>query len=99
MMTIRIAINGDGRIGRNTLRALYEAKRNHEIKIVAINDLGGLDIPAYLTQHHAAHGEFPGTAKAENGKPIVNGDVIEVYAERDPIKLPWKDSNIDVAYE
>ena len=90
MMTFRIAINGDGRIGSNTLRALYEAKCNHEIKIVAIHDLGGLDIPAYLTQHDTAHGEFPGTAKAENGKPIVNGDVIEAYAERDPIHLPWK---------
>lgn len=98
-MTIRVAINGYGRIGRNTLRALYEAKRTHDIQIVAINDLGGLDVSAHLTQYDTVHGKFPGTVAVKEGKLVVNGDEIAAFAERDPAKLPWKALNIDVVYE
>lgn len=98
-MAIRVAINGYGRIGRNTLRALYEAERTDEIKIIAINDLGSLEIAAHLTQYDTAHGKFPGCVKVANGKLIVNDDVITVFNEADPAKLPWRDLDIDVVYE
>ena len=88
-MSIKVAINGYGRIGRNILRALYEAKRNHEITIVAINDLGDAETNAHLTQYDTAHGKFPGTVEVDGGDLIVNGDRIKVCAERDPSKLPW----------
>ncbi|MEO8010470.1 MAG: glyceraldehyde 3-phosphate dehydrogenase NAD-binding domain-containing protein, partial [Dokdonella sp.] len=64
-MTVKVAINGYGRIGRNVLRALYEAKRNGEIQIVAVNDLGNADTNAHLTQYDTAHGKFPGTVTVD----------------------------------
>jgi glyceraldehyde 3-phosphate dehydrogenase len=98
-MTIKIAINGYGRIGRNTLRAIYESNRQKEIQIVAINDLGDAKILAHLTRHDTVHGKFPGTVEVEDGVMIVNGDKIRVCSERDPSKLPWKELNVDVVYE
>ena len=66
-MTIKVAINGYGRIGRNVLRALYESGRTNEIQVVAINDLGDAETNAHLTQYDTAHGKFPGTVTAEGG--------------------------------
>ena len=98
-MAIKVAINGYGRIGRNILRALYEAGRTHEIQIVAIYDLGDAETNAHLTQYDTAHGKFPGTVSADNGFLIVNGDKIKVCAERDPSKLPWGELGVDVVLE
>jgi len=88
-MAIKVAINGYGRIGRNIVRALYEAGRNDEIQVVAINDLGDANTNAHLTQYDSAHGKFPGEVSVDGGDLIINGDRIKVLAERDPSKLPW----------
>ncbi|MFY2763605.1 type I glyceraldehyde-3-phosphate dehydrogenase [Arenimonas sp. MALMAid1274] len=98
-MSIKVAINGYGRIGRNILRALYEAKRTHEITIVAINDLGDAETNAHLTRYDTAHGKFPGDVEVDGGDLIVNGDRIKVCAERDPSKLPWGALGVDVVLE
>ena len=98
-MAIKVAINGYGRIGRNILRALYEAGRTQQIQIVAINDLGDAETNAHLTQYDTAHGKFPGTVTAEDGFLVVNGDRIKVCAERDPAKLPWGELGVDVVLE
>ena len=98
-MTIKVAINGYGRIGRNVLRALYEAKRTREITIVAVNDLGDAETNAHLTQYDTAHGRFPGEVSVDGGDLIVNGDRIKVFAERDPAKLPWGELGVDVVFE
>jgi glyceraldehyde 3-phosphate dehydrogenase len=98
-MTIKVAINGYGRIGRNVLRSLYEAKRNNDIQVVAINDLGNAETNAHLTQYDTAHGRFPGEVSVDDGDLIVNGDRIKVFAERDPAKLPWGEHGVDVVLE
>ncbi len=98
-MTIRVAINGYGRIGRNILRAHYEKKLHKDIQIVAINDLGDIDTNVYLTRYDTTHGKFPGEVSLSGKDMIVNGDKIRVVAERDPRKLPWKELNIDVVFE
>jgi len=98
-MTVKVAINGYGRIGRNIMRALYESGRTDEISIVAINDLGDANSNAHLTQYDTAHGTFPGTVSVDDGDLVVNGDRIKVYAERDPSKLPWAELGVDVVME
>lgn len=98
-MTIRAAINGYGRIGRNILRAIYESHYRNQIQIVAINDLADVATHVYLTQHDTVHGKFPGEVKMDGKDILINGDKIHVSAERDPAKLPWKDLNIDVVLE
>lgn len=98
-MTIRVAINGYGRIGRNVLRACYENGRTDEIEIVAINDLGDVEINAHLTRYDTTHGKFVGTVDVQEGNLVVDGDVIKCFSERDPSKLPWGDLKIDVVYE
>jgi glyceraldehyde 3-phosphate dehydrogenase len=99
-MTIKVAINGYGRIGRNILRSLYEAKKNgQDIQIVAINDLGDANTNAHLTQYDTAHGRFPGDVSVDGGDLIVNCDRIKVFAERDPSKLPWGEHGVDVVLE
>jgi len=98
-MTVRVAINGYGRIGRNILRAVYESNRTDEFTIVAINDLGDATSNAHLTQYDTAHGTFPGTVSVDDGDLLVNGDRVKVFAERDPSKLPWAELNIDVVLE
>lgn len=98
-MAIRVAINGFGRIGRNILRALYEAGRTDELRIVAINDLGDANTNAHLTRFDTAHGRFGGQVEVEGDSMIVNGDEIRVLAERDPSKLPWGDMDVDVVLE
>ena len=98
-MTVKVAINGYGRIGRNIMRALYESGRTDEITIVAINDLGDANSNAHLTQYDTAHGTFPGTVSVDDGDLVVNGDRIKVFAERDPSKLPWKELGVEVVME
>jgi glyceraldehyde 3-phosphate dehydrogenase len=98
-MAIKVGINGYGRIGRNVLRALYEGKRNGEIQIVAINDLGDAGTNAHLTRHDTAHGRFPGEVKVDGDAMVVNGDRIKVLAERDPAKLPWGALGVDYVLE
>jgi len=98
-MTVRVAINGYGRIGRNILRAHYESNKSHDLQIVAINDLGPPATNAHLTQYDTTHGKFPGTVAVEGDHMVVNGDKIRVVAQRDPAQLPWKDLNVDVVLE
>ncbi|MEX0975634.1 MAG: type I glyceraldehyde-3-phosphate dehydrogenase [Woeseia sp.] len=98
-MTIRIGINGYGRIGRNILRALYESDKRSDIEIVAVNDLGDAKSNAHLTRRDTAHGPFPGTVEVADGAMIVNGDRIKVLAERDPAKLPWGDLGVEIVLE
>jgi len=98
-MTIRIAINGYGRIGRNILRAHYEGGKAHPIEIVAINDLGDAQTNAHLTRYDTAHGRFSGTVNVEGDSMVVNGDRIRVLADRNPAALPWGDLGVDVVLE
>lgn len=87
-MTIRVVINGYGRIGRNILRAHYENGKKHDIEIVAINDLGDPKTNAHLTRFDTAHGKFPGTVTVDGDYMVVNGDKIRVLANRNPAELP-----------
>jgi glyceraldehyde 3-phosphate dehydrogenase len=98
-MTIRVAINGYGRIGRNILRAHYESGKKHPIEIVAINDLGSAETNAHLTQYDTAHGKFGGKVGVEGDAMVVNGDRIKVLAVRNPAELPWGSMNVDVVLE
>jgi len=97
-MTIKVAINGYGRIGRNVLRALFESGRS-DIEIVAINDLGDAKINAHLTKRDTVHGPFAGTVELAEGAIIVNGKTIKAFSERDPAKLPWGEMGVDVVLE
>ncbi len=98
-MTIKVAINGYGRIGRNVLRALYESNYRDRIEVVGINDLGDAEMNAHLTKYDSVHGCFPGEVSVDGDKMIVNGDAIQITSERDPTKLPWGKLGVDVVYE
>lgn len=99
-MAIKVAINGYGRIGKCILRALYEYRRNHEIEIVAINDMGtDITVHEMLTQHDSVHGHFSSkVTRTANGLSI-DGHEIKFFAERDPNLLPWKMLGVDVVLE
>ena len=97
-MTVRVAINGFGRIGRNILRAIYESGRK-DIDVVAVNDLGPVETNAHLLRFDSVHGRFPGEVKVEGDVIRVGDESFKVLAERDPTKLPWKDLGIDIALE
>lgn len=98
-MPIKVGINGYGRIGRNVLRALYEAQRTDEIAIVGINDLGDARINAHLTRYDTAHGKFPGEIDVDGDTMIVNGDRIHASSERDPAKCPWGELGANLVLE
>src|SRR3954462_4682755 len=98
-MAIKVGINGYGRIGRNILKALFEAKRTGEIEIVAINDLGDAKSNAHLTRYDTVHGKFPGNVTVDGDNMIVNGDTIRVFAQRNPAEIPWGELNVDVVLE
>ena len=98
-MTIKVAINGYGRIGRNVLRAHYEGGKKNDIQIVAINDLGDAKANAHLTRYDTAHGKFPGTVEVDGDHMIVNGDKIRVFAQRNPAEIPWGELGVDVVLE
>src|SRR6476661_6874678 len=98
-MTIRVSINGFGRIGRNVLRAIAESGRT-DIEVVGINDLGPVETNAHLLRFDSVHGRFPGTVTVEGDSISVGSHgKIKVSAERDPSKLPWKELGVDVALE
>lgn len=98
-MSVKVAINGYGRIGRNVMRALYESGRNKDIQIVALNDLGDTETNAHLTRYDTVHGRFQGEVKVEGDHMVVNGDRIRVLAERNPADLPWGELGVDVVME
>jgi glyceraldehyde 3-phosphate dehydrogenase len=98
-MSLRIAINGYGRIGRNVLRAHYESGKKHDLQIVAINDLGQPATNAHLTRYDTAHGRFSGDVSDDGDHLLVNGDPIRVLASRNPAELPWKELGVDVVLE
>lgn len=99
-MSIKVAINGYGRIGRCVLRALFEAKRTQEIQIVAINDLGkDLAVQAHVTQYDSVHGYFPHKVEHTQESLVIDGYEIAFFHERDPHLLPWGQLNIDVVLE
>jgi len=98
-MTIKVAINGYGRIGRNILRAHYEDGKKHDLAIVALNDLGSPETNAHLTRYDTVHGKFPGTVQVEGDSLVVNGDRIKVLAVRNPAELPWGALGVDVVLE
>ena len=95
-MTIKVGINGFGRIGRNVLRAILESGRT-DIKVVGINDLGPVETNAHLLKFDSIHGRFPGKVKVVDGKIDVGSGLINVSAERDPSNLPWNE--VDIALE
>ena len=98
-MTIKVAINGYGRIGRNIMRAVHEYGWGDRIEIVAINDLGDAATNAHLTKYDTAHGIFGGDVAVEGGDLVVNGQRVKVFAERNPADLPWAELGVDVVYE
>ena len=98
-MTIRVAINGYGRIGRCIVRALYEYNRKNEIQIVAVNDLAGIDVSAHITQYDTAHGKFNAVVDHTSDELIINGDKIKYYSETDPEKLPWAELEVDLVMD
>ena len=98
-MTINVAINGYGRIGRNILRAHYEGGKKHDLAIVAINDLGSPETNAHLTRYDTVHGKFPGKVVVDGEAMVVNGDRIAVFAQRNPAELPWGKLGVDVVLE
>ncbi|STX44484.1 glyceraldehyde 3-phosphate dehydrogenase [Legionella donaldsonii] len=98
-MTIRVAINGYGRIGRCILRAIYEYGRQNEFNVVAINDLSGIETTAHLTRYDSTHGRFANDVRVDGDNLVIDGHPIRVIAERDPTALPWKAMEVDVVFE
>ncbi len=97
-MTVRVAINGFGRIGRNVLRAIAEANRT-DIEVIAINDLAPVETNAHLLRFDSVHGRFPGEVKVAGDSISLGNGAIKVTAIKDPATLPWKTLGIDVALE
>ncbi len=98
-MTIKIAINGYGRIGRNIVRAIFESSQQQTFDVVAINDLGDTEINSHLTQFDSVHGQFSGNVEIDGKDLIINGDRLKVFSERDPAQLPWQELDVDVVLE
>ena len=97
-MTVRVAVNGFGRIGRNIVRAIFESGRK-DIDVVAINDLGPVETNAHLLRYDSVHGRFPSEVKVSGDTIHVGSESFKVLAERDPSKLPWKELDIDIVLE
>src|SRR3974377_471961 len=97
-MTVRVVINGFGRIGRNVLRAIAETGRK-DIEVVGINDLGPVETNAHLLRYDSVHGRFPGEVTVKGDSISVGNGGIKVTAIKDPATLPWKELDIDVALE
>lgn len=98
-MTIRVAINGYGRIGRAILWAHYESGKQHDIEIVAINYSGTLESNVHLTRYDTTHGRFKSKVEVDNGDMIVDGDRIRLFSTRNPAELPWKELGVDLVME
>ena len=97
-MTVRVAINGFGRIGRNILRSIIESGRK-DILVVGINDLGPVETNAHLLRYDSVHGKFPSNVKVDGSNIDVGNGPIKVTSIRDPKELPWKDLDVDIAME
>jgi glyceraldehyde 3-phosphate dehydrogenase len=97
-MTVKVAINGFGRIGRNVLRAIYESGRT-DIEVVAINDLGPVETNAHLMRYDSVHGRFPGEVTVKGDAIDAGRGPIKVHAVRNPAELPWKEEGVDIALE
>lgn len=97
-MAVRVAINGFGRIGRLVLRGIIESGRK-DIEVVAINDLGSVDMNAHLFRYDSTHGRFPGTVTVDGNSMDVGTGPMRVTAERDPGNLPWGELGVDIAFE
>ncbi|HPI63516.1 MAG TPA: glyceraldehyde 3-phosphate dehydrogenase N-terminal domain-containing protein, partial [Alphaproteobacteria bacterium] len=97
-MAIRVAINGFGRIGRLVLRSIMESGRQ-DIEVIAINDLGPVETNAHLLRYDSVHGTFAGKVESKENAIHAGRNWIQVSAEKDPSKLPWKNLNIDVVME
>jgi glyceraldehyde 3-phosphate dehydrogenase len=97
-MTVRVAINGFGRIGRNIVRAIYESGRT-DIDVVAVNDLGPVETNAHLLRYDSVHGRFPREVEVDGDMINVGKEKFKVLAVKDPSQLPWKDLGIDIALE
>jgi len=98
-LTIKVAINGFGRIGRNVVRALYESDKRSEIEIIAINGRGEPQAKTHLFKYDSAHGRFPGEVFCDGESIIINGDKIMMLYDRDPANLRWGDMEIDIVLE
>lgn len=97
-MTVKVAINGFGRIGRNILRAIYESGRT-DIEVVAVNDLGPVETNAHLLRYDSVHGRFLHEVKVEGDTISIGRGAIKVTAIKDPAQLPWKELDVDIALE
>ena len=97
-MTVRVAINGFGRIGRNIVRAIFESGRK-DIDVVAINDLGPVETNAHLLRYDSVHGRFPHEVKVDGDQIIIGSEKFRVTAIKDPAQLPWKELNVDIVLE
>src|SRR5258708_2960402 len=98
-MTVRVAINGYGRIGRNILRSHYEGNKKRDVQIVAVNALGPGETNGHLTRYDTTDGKFRGKVEVDGDSMVVNGDRIKVLAQRDPAQLPWGQLGVDVVLE
>lgn len=98
-MTIRVAINGYGRIGRCILRSIFEYERQNDFNVVAINDLSGIETTAHLTRYDSTHGRFQNNVSIVDKKLVIDGHPIHVIAERDPSALPWQELGVDLVFE
>jgi len=98
-MTIKVAINGYGRIGRMVLRAIYEYSREHEIKVVAINSSYPITTNVHLTKYDSTHGRFEADVDHDDENMYVNGDKIAMLSNRDPAELKWRDHEVDLVLE
>lgn len=98
-MTVKIAINGFGRIGRNVARALFESNRGEEIQLVAINDLGDVGTNAHLLKYDTVHGRFPGEVSVSGNTLTINGQAVTMTAQRNPEDIPWGELGVDIVFE
>lgn len=97
-MSIRVAINGFGRIGRNVLRAAKQSGRS-DLDFVAVNDLTGSETLAHLLKYDSVHGRYPGAVEVSGDGLVVDGDEIMVLSEQDPAELPWREMGVDIVVE
>src|SRR5574337_1010882 len=97
-MALRVGINGFGRIGRQTLRAIME-RHPHEVEVVAVNDLTDTQTNAHLFKYDSTYGRFAGEVEARENSLVVNGQEIQVISQRDPAAIPWGDLGVAIVVE
>ena len=96
-MAVRVGINGFGRIGRQSLKAMIE--RTPDLEVVAVNDLVDAEMNAHLFKHDSTYGAYEGSVEARNGNLVIDGREIRIFAEKDPAALPWGDLGVDIVLE